>query len=224
MKPGLRRGQLTKWKDERGFGFIQPADGSSEVFLHITELKDASRRPVTGDTIYYYAAEQDGKVRALNAFILGARLKPASSATQASHAQASHAQSSNRSSASADSLYPFPDLEVLLLSIFPLVGMIHFGLKTGNLLPFLLYPAFSLLSYAQYAEDKSRAKRGVWRIPEKNLILCDLAGGWIGGFVAQRKLRHKVSKSSYQGVFWLVVGMHYIFWLGWLVASKDLVG
>lgn len=45
MQPGLRSGKLTKWKDERGFGFIQPVDGSQEVFLHISEVKDATRRP-----------------------------------------------------------------------------------------------------------------------------------------------------------------------------------
>ncbi len=45
MQSGLRSGKLTKWKDERGFGFIQPVDGSQEVFLHISEVKDATRRP-----------------------------------------------------------------------------------------------------------------------------------------------------------------------------------
>lgn len=208
-KPGLRRGQLIAWKDERGFGFIQPVDGGSEVFLHITEVKDATRRPIVGDTIYYYITEQDGKVRALNAFILGARLKLVSS--------------SSRSKAGlAEPLYPFPVAKVLLLSVFPLIGAVHFVLQTGNLLPLILYPIASLLSYFQYADDKSRAKQGIWRTPEKSLIFCDLAGGWIGGFIAQRRLRHKVSKSSYQTTFWLVVGMHYIFWLGWFIASKDL--
>jgi len=42
MQSGLRSGKLTKWKDERGFGFIQPVDGSQEVFLHISEVKDAT--------------------------------------------------------------------------------------------------------------------------------------------------------------------------------------
>ena len=37
MQPGLRNGKLIKWKDERGFGFIQPVDGSKQVFLHISE-------------------------------------------------------------------------------------------------------------------------------------------------------------------------------------------
>jgi cold shock CspA family protein len=39
MQPGLRSGKLTKWKDERGFGFIQPVDGSQEVFYIFLKLK-----------------------------------------------------------------------------------------------------------------------------------------------------------------------------------------
>ena len=212
MKPGLRRGQLAKWKDDRGFGFIQPADSSPEVFLHITELKDVTRRPIVGDTIFYHVAEQNGKIHALNAFILGARLKPISKASS----------SSDKGTVQAKSLYAFPILEVALLSILPMVGAIHFSLKTGNPLPLILYPLISLASFKLYADDKFHAKQGSWRTPEQTLILCDLAGGWMGGFIAQRRLRHKVSKNSYQMMFWLVVAMHYIFWLGWLIVAKTL--
>lgn len=108
MKSGLRRGQLIKWKDDRGFGFIQPVDESQEIFLHISELKDATRRPQVGDTIYYHAvASQDGKISACNAFILGARSKPTSPFLN------------NKAISNAASIYPFPVLEVSLLSSLP---------------------------------------------------------------------------------------------------------
>lgn len=72
MKPVLNKGQLTTWKDDRGFGFIKPDDGSKEVFLHISALKGASRRPKVGDTILYEpVAQTDGKVRATRASIQG---------------------------------------------------------------------------------------------------------------------------------------------------------
>lgn len=72
MKPIVNKGQLTTWKDDRGFGFIKPYDGSKEVFLHISALKGASRRPKVGDTILYeQVAETDGKVRATRASIPG---------------------------------------------------------------------------------------------------------------------------------------------------------
>jgi uncharacterized membrane protein YsdA (DUF1294 family) len=85
----------------------------------------------------------------------------------------------------------------VLLSILPLVGAIHFFVTTRYPLPFILYPVMSVLTYALYANDKSRAKRGKWRIPEKSLHLCELAGGWLGGFIAQRRLHHKNTKKSY---------------------------
>jgi cold shock CspA family protein len=62
MKPALHKGQLIRWKDDRGFGFIQPDDGSQEVFLHITALKDVNRRPQVGDFIcYQLIANEEGK-------------------------------------------------------------------------------------------------------------------------------------------------------------------
>jgi cold shock CspA family protein len=72
MKPTLRKGQLTTWKDDRGFGFIKPSDGSKEVFLHISAIKNSGRRPKVGDTILYeLTTEANGKVRASNASIQG---------------------------------------------------------------------------------------------------------------------------------------------------------
>src|SRR5690349_20366575 len=63
----------------------------------------------------------------------------------------------------------------------------------------------SALTYWTYAVDKRRAEAGEWRVPEARLHLLDLLGGWPGGFLAQRRLRHKCSKGSYQFVFWLIV-------------------
>ena len=40
---------------------------------------------------------------------------------------------------------------------------------------------------------------------EAQLHLLELLGGWPGALLAQRRLRHKCSKRSYQIVFWLIV-------------------
>ncbi|NEQ54017.1 MAG: cold shock domain-containing protein, partial [Leptolyngbya sp. SIO3F4] len=72
MKPVLKKGQLTTWKDDRGFGFIKPNDSDKEVFLHISTLKRAGRRPKIGDTILYeQRTEADGRIRATSASIQG---------------------------------------------------------------------------------------------------------------------------------------------------------
>ncbi|MCD8486031.1 MAG: cold shock domain-containing protein [Desertifilum sp.] len=77
MKPIIRKGQLTTWKDDRGFGFIKPDKGGKEVFLHISALKGAARRPKVGDTILYeQVAEPNGKVRAVGASIQGVSPQP----------------------------------------------------------------------------------------------------------------------------------------------------
>ncbi len=72
----------------------------------------------------------------------------------------------------------------------------------------------SAVAYRVYAVDKRRAEEGLWRIPEANLHLLELLGGWPGAFLAQRHLRHKCSKGGYQFVFWLIV-------LVWQFAAFD---
>ncbi len=205
MRANLCRGRLTKWNDERGFGFIQPVNQGQSVYLHISEVKDSTRRPQLDDTIYYYVrAEEDGKLRANNAFILEARRKPIPSSRSAIDRSTS----------------PFTLQEIVLLSILPVVGSIHFFAKTGNPLPLMLYPVMSVITYALYADDKSRAKRESWRIPEQRLHLCEFAGGWLGGFVAQRRLHHKSTKKSYQLEFWMIVIIHQIGCLSYLFLVK----
>ena len=66
----------------------------------------------------------------------------------------------------------------------------------------------SALTYWAYARDKRLAQEGEWRISEARLHLWELLGGWPGAWIAQRRLRHKCSKSGYQFVFWLIVLGH----------------
>ena len=61
------------------------------------------------------------------------------------------------------------------------------------------------LAYGAYALDKRRARAKERRLSEAALHLMELLGGWPGAFLAQRRLRHKCSKGSYQVVFWLIV-------------------
>lgn len=72
------------------------------------------------------------------------------------------------------------------------------------------YAIMSVLCYLSYFLDKRAAEKGLWRIPEKTLHSLELLGGWPGGLLAQRTLRHKNRKPSYQVVFWLIVGLHIV--------------
>lgn len=210
MKPSLQKGQLVRWKDDRGFGFIQPADGSKEVFLHISELKDTNRRPIVDDTIYYYVVpEKGGKLRASKAYIESATPNVASSSSKAAF--------------KTRSLSKVPVFKTILVCSIPLFGSVHFALTTTVIFPLILYTVMSLLTFGLYADDKSRAQKGKWRTPENTLHLFELAGGWFGGFIAQQTLHHKSSKSSYQAVFWTIVVIHYTLWLIWLLFGKSLL-
>ncbi len=72
MKPGLNKGQLVKWNDDRGFGFIKPSESGKEIFLHISAIKTTGRRPKVGDIIFYKLGTQaDGRIRASGASIQG---------------------------------------------------------------------------------------------------------------------------------------------------------
>lgn len=209
MKPVLGKGRLTTWKDDRGFGFIQPSDGSQEVFVHISAFKEVKRRPQVGDFIdYQLTVDKNGKARACNASL--------------EEGISSSVAPTKVTSKAVRKTSPLV-FNTLLLSLIPGLGSIHFLLTTGNPIPLIVYPVMSFITFALYADDKSRAKQGQWRVPEKTLHLCEFFGGWLGAFVAQGKLHHKSSKVSYQIVFWLIVTLHIVFWLDWLFFGKALI-
>ena len=75
------KGKLSVWKDKKGFGFIQPEEGGDDVFIHITALEQLSRRPYIGDIVFYeLEVEQDGRFKAVNAYIEGVSQTRASKA------------------------------------------------------------------------------------------------------------------------------------------------
>ena len=47
------KGKVCQWQDEKGFGFIQPENGSEKLFFHISSIKTAARRPEVGDSVLY---------------------------------------------------------------------------------------------------------------------------------------------------------------------------
>ena len=72
----------------------------------------------------------------------------------------------------------------------------------------LAYGLMSLLCFIAYYRDKQFAIKGLQRTPEARLHLYELLGGWPGGLLAQRLIRHKNRKLGYQLKFWLIVLLH----------------
>lgn len=68
----IEKGKLVRWIDNKGFGFIKPENGKSDIFIHISALAGMTRSPVIGDFILYkVSTDNNGKLRAVNAMIEG---------------------------------------------------------------------------------------------------------------------------------------------------------
>ena len=70
------------------------------------------------------------------------------------------------------------------------------------------YAVASLATFLAYAIDKRAARLGRRRTPERTLLLLGLAGGWPGALLAQRLVRHKSSKASFQAKYWCTVALN----------------
>jgi len=58
-------GRLTKWQDDRGFGFIEPRSGGDPVFVHVSAFPRDGRRPAVGETLLFdIATDERGRKRA----------------------------------------------------------------------------------------------------------------------------------------------------------------
>ena len=59
----------------------------------------------------------------------------------------------------------------------------------------------NLLLFILMGADKSFAKKGAWRIPEKVLFGVALFGGSIGGVLGMKIFRHKTKHLSFRIIF-----------------------
>jgi cold shock CspA family protein len=70
------KGKLIRWNEDRGFGFIKSNDIDDDIFIHISELKKMSRRPLVNDVISFdVVKDKRGKKKAVNAKIEGVPVK-----------------------------------------------------------------------------------------------------------------------------------------------------
>lgn len=187
-------GELRSWDDGKGYGFIVPADGGQDIFVHINKFKHDTYRPVAGGKIYYrLTKDANGKPSAYDAIIKEDAFK--------------HIKKKITVAVWVIALSPF------LLSAYAIFAFIEPA-------PAMIYLVMSVLAFFMYAKDKHNAKNSRWRTRETELHIVEFFGGWPGALLAQRELRHKSRKKYYQFIFWLIVAIHMGGW-AFLVLSRQ---
>ena len=176
------QGKITSWKDDQGFGFITTNSCNDRVFVHISAFKNRKRRPV-GNEIVTYNVETDlkGRIRAGDVAFVGEHSPVVSS---------SHDRRS-----------------ISLILAFCFILLVFAGVLSEKVpvIVLALYIGTSIMSFVVYAVDKSAARNNRWRTEEGTLHFLGLIGGWPGALAAQRFLRHKSKKKSFQSTFWITV-------------------
>jgi cold shock CspA family protein len=70
-------GTLTKWNDDRGFGFIEPTVGTEEIFVHVSAFPRDGIRSRIGELVSFEIdLRSDGKKRAVRVMRPGSRITP----------------------------------------------------------------------------------------------------------------------------------------------------
>ncbi len=175
------QGKLTNWNDTKGIGTIQWNGSNDRVFVHISAFTTRRKRPVEGDIVTYEVEkDKNGKFKAINVSFPQSRLSPIR----------------ERSKPRSGGIFISSVLLVFLAYLL-------FATFTGRVQPFVLgvYTAASIIAFIAYYIDKNAAEQGKWRTQESTLHMLALCCGWPGAFLAQRVIRHKTTKESFQSVF-----------------------
>ena len=67
----------------------------------------------------------------------------------------------------------------------------------------LVLLVWNIMVFLVYGIDKSKARRGAWRIPEKVLLTIALICGGFGAWLAGIAFHHKTRKWSFKTVWFL---------------------
>lgn len=197
-----QQGRVVEWNDLRGYGFVATHGTEQRIFLHIGQFTGGRRRrPRQGDILVYEVRQDErGKMTAVLVRF------------------ATDGRKSTRPAARESGSGPAE----IIVSLWGL-GLLAM-VWTGKL-PWQIaaaYPLLGVTTWLVYRHDKQAAARHRWRTPESTLQLLALLGGWPGAWMAQRHLRHKSRKSSFQRTFWIMVALNLagLFWLSGQLSSS----
>ncbi len=188
------QGRIISWNADKGYGFVAPAMGGAPVFLHVRDFPDRQYRPLKDARVSYeLGSDARGRCCAVNVCL--AYEKPAGLELR---------------------------IDILpALVVLSFVSLLAILAWSGRMPPIVAgaYGLLGLFTFLAYAIDKHAAERGRWRIPERNLLLLGIAGGWPGAVIAQQLLRHKSRKRAFQFAFWFTATLNGCA-LAWLLSAN----
>ncbi|MDH2294317.1 cold shock and DUF1294 domain-containing protein [Cobetia sp. 1AS1] len=187
------QGRLTRWNDDKGFGFITPASGGKDVFAHISAYQGRGRPKASAQVHYQLGMDDNNRPRAIRFRTHGAGASTTSTGVWLAW--------------------------LVALAVMVVLGAGWWQERLPWMLP-AAYLGMSLVAYLAYRVDKQAAAQDEWRVAESTLHLMELVCGWPGALIAQQSLRHKTRKTSYRFVFWCAVLLN-IAAVSWLTLSPD---
>ncbi|WP_107667232.1 cold shock domain-containing protein [Cyanothece sp. BG0011] len=60
------QGIITHLSQNKGFGFITPADGTEDIFFHCTAIQTPNKTVVEGQVVEFELQDQAGRIEAIN--------------------------------------------------------------------------------------------------------------------------------------------------------------
>ncbi len=201
------KGKITSWNHDKGFGFIASSNRKKSFFVHISAFNDRQNTPKTGQWVCFrLSTDKKGRTCAINV-------------------------SRRHDKKNWKRLFA----SLIKLILLTCSAIMLFFIKIPNFVLYI-YAGMSFITFLVYALDKSAAKKGQWRTAENTLHFLALIGGWPGALLAQKFLRHKSKKVSFQIAFWftftlnitgLIASVFYFdkaYFMTLILSIKDLLG
>ena len=181
----LQKGFVLKWNDDRGFGFLQPADGTATVFVHISGFTNPGRRPSEGDEVTFRVDRSERRSKAVEVRIKGLPMP--------------------------DTVTVAYGVGVLWLTLYFLFVFQLLPLP----MPMVGYAVMSIVTFGFYYADKKRAEAHRWRVTGTTLHMLESLGGWPGALLAMAMLRHLTRKPGHIRMVAAIAAIHLVAWLVW---------
>lgn len=184
-------GKITRWQDEKGFGFIQSEQSNKELFFHISDYRAKDRPTLQENVVFELGMDKKGQPCAKNV------------------QQASFVQKRQQQQQAVRKVKQVNEMAINFTLILGVVFLLVLaGLFFVKVLPIWVlgwYVAMTIATFAMYAHDKNSAQTNSWRVQESSLHKLALLGGWVGAGVAHKTLRHKSQKPEFRQLYYLTI-------------------